>query len=134
MKNRLSALAAGTAICAILAAPAIAGYTIYEDSEMPSVLFFEFDEPEGDDPMVISAPGGSSAPVVLGGTAADPNTDPSQGQGGGSAFADNEGDGDSQPSFEEQMDDAMTIDNDRIRDVVVDEAIRQELLRDTELR
>ena len=131
MKNRLSALAAGTAICALLAAPAIAGYTIYEDTEMPSVLFIEFDKPEGGEPEVISAPRSAAAPSIIEG-----GDTSGQSGGGGSAFADDDdgGDDEDEPTFEDQMDDAMTIDNDRIRDVVVDEVIRNELLDDIELR
>lgn len=125
MKNRLTALAAATAICAIAAAPAFAGYTIYEDTGMPSVLFIEFDEPEGGETEQASGPRRSSVPVVIQGGVSD---DSGQGGGGSSAFSDDRGGGDDdEPSFEQQMDDAMTIDNDRVRDVVVDEVIRREL-------
>ena len=128
MKNRLSALAAGTAICALVAAPATAGYTIYEDTEMPSVLFIEFDEPDGGEPTVISAPGGFSAPALI--------TDDRDGpdQGGGSAFADDDQGDDEEPSFEDRIDETVEIDSDYVRDLMIEDAVREELFNDTELR
>ncbi|WP_306025322.1 hypothetical protein [Oceaniradius stylonematis] len=127
MKNRLSALAAGTALCAIMAAPAGAGYTIYEDSAMPSVLFFEFDDMPGDDPTVISAPSGTAPPVVLNA----PMTEEAPG-----ATDDDRAemaDDDDEPLFS-QSSGVGTIDNERMREIIIEDAIRDEVLRDVQLR
>ena len=59
MKNRLSMLAAGTFLSAAAAMPAMAGYTIYEDKALPSVLFVEFDDSVRNDASVVPAPGGA---------------------------------------------------------------------------
>lgn len=67
MKNRLSALLAAAALCAATAVPATAGYTVYVDAALPSVLFVEFDAPPaGEEPAVISTPGGPADVVVIG--------------------------------------------------------------------
>ena len=127
MKNRLTALAAGTALCAFMAAPATAGYTIYTDSALPSVLFVEFDAPpEGEEPVVINAPE-APPPVVITGPGADsglsgPPTISDQ-DDMDSAMAEDEEETTSEP-----MDLAPTPQN------LVEDAAREEIFRDIELR
>jgi hypothetical protein len=127
MKNRLSALAAGTALCAIMAAPATAGYTIYEDSALPSVLFFEFDEVPGEEPAVISAPSDTAPPIVLNA----PVTEVAPGAvSNDRAEAE---DDDDEPLYT-QSGGIGTIDNERLREIIVEDAIRDEVMRDIQLR
>jgi len=128
MKNRLSALAAGTALCAIMAAPATAGYTIYEDSALPSVLFFEFDDVPGDDTAATSAPSGTALPVIINA----PVTEVAPGSADDRAeVADDDDDDD--PLYS-RSGGIGTIDNDRIREMLVEDAIRDQVLGDVELR
>ncbi|MBO6639466.1 MAG: hypothetical protein JJ920_11185 [Roseitalea sp.] len=127
MKNRLSALAAGTALCAIMAAPATAGYTIYEDSALPSVLFFEFDDTPGDDAAAVSTPFGTPPPVVLNA----PMTEDAPGE------PDNDRaeveDDDDEPLYS-RSGGIGTIDNERMRQILIEDAIRDEVMRDIQLR
>lgn len=66
MTQRLKLLAAASTLSMVAAAPALADYSILEDSSLPSVLFVEF-EGEVAEPSVIEAPapsvssGGSSS-------------------------------------------------------------------------
>ncbi|MCR9123626.1 MAG: hypothetical protein NXH91_15280 [Phyllobacteriaceae bacterium] len=128
MKNRLSALAAGTALCAIMAAPATAGYTIYEDSALPSVLFFEFDDVPGEEPVVISAPSGTAPPLVL--NAPMTEEAPEEAQDDDRAEVE---DDDEEPLYS-QGGGIGTIDNDRMRELIVEDAIRDQVLGDVQLR
>lgn len=128
MKNRLSALAAGTALCAIMAAPATAGYTIYEDSALPSVLFFEFDDVPGEDPVVISAPSGTAPPLVL--NAPMTEEAPEEAQDDDRVEVE---DDDEEPLYS-QGGGIGTIDNDRMRELIVEDAIRDQVLGDVQLR
>lgn len=127
MKNRLSALAAGTALCAIMAAPATAGYTIYEDSALPSVLFFEFDDTPGEDPAVISAPSGTAPPIVLNAPVTE------EAPGGGGDDRAQAADEDDEPRFS-QNGGIGPIDNERMREIIIEDAIRDQVLGDVPLR
>ena len=122
MKNRLSALAAATALCAVTAAPATAGYTIYVDAALPSVLFVEFDAPPGGgEPAVISTPG-EPADVVVIGPGADAG---SQGASGRSAA---NGAGAGESSASEAFDLAPTPQN------LIENQARNQIFQDIELR
>ena len=129
MKNRLSVLAAGTALCAIMAAPATAGYTIYVDNALPSVLFVEFDAPpESEEPTVISAPGEPADVVVIGpgsgeglGGAPEASTDDEQAEDGG------EDDNDNDVAFDD-LDLEPTLEN------LVEDQVREDVFQDIELR
>ncbi len=135
MKNTLRMLAAATAMTAVTL-PAQAGYTIYEDAALPSVLFVEFDGPDQPSDAVIPAPVLSSAPVTIqGGPDAGIDNDAdgrtlsdAGGNGGGGAS------GGGEQSFDTRMDDALRIDDARVREVIVDDLIRDEILSDFELR
>lgn len=154
MKNSVRVLAAATAL-SVIAVPALAGYTIYEDDALPSVLFVEFDGPANPEATVISAPGlPGEALDLIDGEAGSPATgalDPDgfeivdeEGQDGG--FVDGADDAPSvddeqadvdeeqEDTFAESVDGIIAIDNERIRDVIVDDIIRDEILSDTRLR
>lgn len=123
MKNRLSALAAATALCAIMTAPAAAGYSIYVDSALPSVLFVEFDPPpEGAEPAVISAPNDAADVVVIGpgaGMVDAPDPSDSGSDNGTSA---------------EESTDNDEIDLEPTPQNLIEDAMRDEIFRDIELR
>ncbi|WP_306119638.1 MULTISPECIES: hypothetical protein [unclassified Roseitalea] len=73
MKNSLAILAAASLPAIVATAPSHAGYTIYQDSAMPSVLFVEFDGPAVTSAEVIPAPSVPvSTPRVIDGTSQDP--------------------------------------------------------------
>ncbi|MEQ8400596.1 MAG: hypothetical protein RIB53_18770 [Roseitalea porphyridii] len=124
MKNRLCALVAGTVLCAFAAAPATAGYTVYVDSALPSVLFVEFDAPpEGEMPEETAA--AAPAPVVITGPGAD------FGLSGPPAISDQgmeEGRQEEEETRSGELDLAPTPQN------LVEDAVREEIFRDIELR
>lgn len=130
MKNELRMLAAATALTAVTL-PAQAGYTIYKDDALPSVLFVEFDGPDIPADAVIPAPQVSAAPLTIQG-GPDGGGDAGQQAGGstvGGGVAQTGGGGGGSSDR-----DPLLIDEDRVREVIVDDLIRDELLNDVELR
>ena len=82
MKNNLRILAAATAMTAA-ALPAQAGYTIYKDDALPSVLFVEFDDDGAPSDAVIQAPAPqpiSAAPMTLDAPMVDIEAEPTGGE------------------------------------------------------
>lgn len=115
-----------TGLAVTIATPAWAGYTIYRDDALPSVLFIEFDGPAQTDqdnaaldsagPLVISAPAAASTPVnsdsdTMVEADSDQNTSREQ----------------PEDEFARDLDNAFDVGSDRVRDVMIDEAIRERI-------
>ena len=129
MKNSLSTLAAVAVLWSSTAMPAAAGYTIYEDKALPSVLFVEFDGAPPSDTDVIRAPSyaPTGAPDLVSGT---------QVQRGDEEVAEEE---QAEPPrsdlevFNDSLDDAASIDSDSYRDMVIEDAVRRDVFGDGDL-
>lgn len=131
MKNRLTALAAGTALCAFMAAPATAGYTVYVDSALPSVLFIEFDAPpEGETVEQETAAAAAPAPVVITGPGADFGLSgaPDMDDPGMDDLGMDESANEDEETVSGEIDLAPTPQN------LVEDAAREEIFGDIELR
>ncbi len=142
MMTRLALIFAATALTC---APALAGYTIFEDEALPSVLFVEFDNatPVSTGP----APRPLSGPAVIGvdGTATPVSDTPSpDGAAEGADATASGGDAtdgekpaataekeeEERDTFADSMDSALEIKDSDFRDFVVQQEIRREILND----
>lgn len=140
--TRLAILLAATALGS---AQALAGYTIYEDKALPSVLFVEFDTTDRVAPARNAGSRPASGPAVIGVDGAATTTSASGdqssggdggdgnggdgGDGGDNAADGNEG-GEQRDRFAETMDNALDIKDEDFRDFVVQEQIRSQIIND----
>ncbi len=132
MTARIKLIAAASALSVATALPALADYSIIEDSSLPSVLFIEF---EGDDAQ--SANGSAGGTVKLGGSSSS-----SSGGGSGSEPRVISPDGNDQSSERKSISERVTeklaeleaASPESLEDIIIDNEIETRVLEETDLR